>query len=92
MKYVKKFWNHLYHPTPNEPIPFIIMQSNREIIIEHVDELLSFSDQMISLYCQSGTVEVHGKQLAILLMKKSELVISGHIMAIKFYPGERRKR
>lgn len=92
MKLVKKLWNNLSHPSPNQPIPYIVMQSNKEIIIEYVDELLSFSDKIISIYCHLGTVEINGNHLTILLMKESELVIQGDISSVNFYPDERRKQ
>lgn len=91
MKLVKKFWNSLSHPSPNQPFPFIVMQNNQEIIIEHVDELLSFTDNTISIYSSFGTVEINGEHLTILVMKQSELVIKGHISTINFYRDERRK-
>lgn len=91
MNLLKKFWNSLSHPSPNQSFPLIVMRSNQEIMIEFIDELLSFTNNTISVYCQFGTVEIHGENLAIVVMNQSELVINGDISDVKFFHDERRK-
>lgn len=91
MKKFKELLNTLTHPSPEPTYPLIAMYSNKEIVIEQVDELLSFSQNNISFYCHFGTVEAKGENLYILLMKQHELVIHGTITEVKFYPNEKNK-
>lgn len=89
MKRLKKIFYSLTHPSPEQTYPLIAMYSNQRIVIEQVDDLISFSQTKISFLCQLGTIEAIGENLYILTMKQNELVIEGMIHEVKFFPKQK---
>ena len=67
------------------------MYSNKQIVIEQVEELLSFTSDKIIVECKLGTIEAYGNDLFIYLMQKDEIVLHGTINEVQFFPEKRRK-
>lgn len=66
------------------------MYGNKQIVIEQVEELISFTNNKISVLSQLGKIEAYGEDLLIVMMQQDEIVIQGTINEVQFSPEERR--
>lgn len=90
MKFIKHLWKSLTHLSPEEHYPIIMMYGNKQIVIEQVEELISFTNNKISVLSQLGKIEAYGEDLLIVIMQQDEIVIQGTINEVQFSPEERR--
>lgn len=89
MKLVKQLWHSLTNLSKTDHYPLIVMHSNKQILIEQIEELLSFSTKKIAIRGDLGIIEVHGENLYILLMHQDEIMLHGTITEIQFFPEKR---
>lgn len=90
MKIIKDIWHSLTRLSEEEQYPIILMYGNKQIVIERVEELISFTENKISVLSQLGLIEAHGEDLLILMMQQDEIVIQGTITEVQFSPEHRR--
>jgi len=84
MERIKNLFNSLTQLAAEEQTPLFIMYSNKHIIFEQIEELLSFSNRRITLQSKLGIIEINGENLTISLLQQEEMSLSGRIYQVQF--------
>ncbi|HZW68532.1 MAG TPA: YabP/YqfC family sporulation protein [Pseudogracilibacillus sp.] len=84
MERIKDLFNSLTQLAAEEQTPLFIMYSNKHIIFEQIEELLSFSNRRITLQSKLGIIEINGENLTISLLQQEEMSLSGRIYQVQF--------
>lgn len=88
MRLVHQLWNSLTDFSIVEHNPLIVIYKNKRIIIEDIEQLLSFNHHEILIKSRLGKIEVYGEQLFITFMRQNEIALEGVITKIYFSQEE----
>ncbi|MFU0825387.1 sporulation protein YqfC [Clostridium sp.] len=69
-------------------IPQIIVTGNNEITIENHKGIIMFEEEEIKLNSNSGTISIRGKNLEILFIGGSTIVLGGKFKGISYEENE----
>lgn len=65
----------------------ITIKDQQQIIVEQIYQLVSFTNERITLKNVQGLIQVDGTHLRIIHMHQEEIIIEGAIQAIHFQPN-----
>lgn len=82
MNGMNRFFHMMTNLSTSEEEALLILKENKQVIIEQIEHLLSYTSSEITLQTIKGKIEVIGENLFIFLLHGDQVVVQGTVYTI----------